>query len=46
MLFKDSNSSNEKNIAKSMTVFKLFKKSSKWDHAGCHSFIGLEMTKG
>ena len=36
--------SNDKNIAKSMTVLKIFKRSSKWDHAGCCSFIRLEMT--
>ena len=36
----------EENIAKSMTVLKLFKRSSKWDHAGCCSFIRLEMTEG
>ena len=36
---KDSDSSNEKNIAKSMTVWKLCKRSSKWVHAGCSVFI-------
>ena len=44
--FNVSHSSNEKIIAKSMTVLKLFKRSSKWDHAGCCSFIRLEMTEG
>ena len=44
--FNISHSSNEKIIAKSMTVLKLFKRSSKWDHAGCCSFIRLEMTEG
>ena len=46
LFFNVSHSSNEKIIAKSMTVLKLFKRSSKWDHAGCCSFIRLEMTEG
>ena len=35
--------SNKKNIAKSVTVLKLCERSFKWDHAGCPSFIRLEM---
>ena len=38
-----SHPSNEKNIAKSMTILKLCKRSFKWDLAGCPSSICLEM---
>ena len=44
MFFYVSLSSNVKVIVKSITVWKLFETSSKWDHDGCHSFIRLEMT--
>ena len=39
MFFKDWDSSNVKNIAKSTTVWKLCERSSKWDHAGCSVLI-------
>ena len=41
MFFKVSHSYNESN---EKDILKLFKRSSKWDHAGCCSFIRLEMT--
>ena len=44
--FGGSPSYNEKNIAKSMTVWKLCERSAKCDLAGCPNFNRLEMTLG
>jgi len=41
-----SHPSNEKNIAKSMTILKLCERPFKWDLAGCPSSIRLEMALG
>ena len=41
-----SQTSNEKNIAKSMPILKLCKRSFKWDLAECPSSIRLEMVLG
>ena len=38
-----SHPSNEKNIAKSMTILNICERSFKWDLAGCSSSIRLEM---
>ena len=35
---------NKENVAKFMTIKKFCEKSSKWDVAGCLSFIHLEVT--
>ena len=34
---------NKENIAKSMTIWKLCERSSKWDIAGCPNLIRLEV---
>ena len=41
-----SHPSNEKNIAKSMTILKLCERSFKWDLSGCPNFNRLEMALG
>ena len=37
---------NKGNIVKSMTIWKLCERSSKWDVAGCPNFIRLEVRLG
>ena len=45
MFVKVLQPSNEKNIAKSVTILKLCERSFKWDLAGCPTSIRLEMAE-